>query len=130
MPIMPIPKTRQHLQPRRTSAFRKGSRRVGLLLGLALVAAGACAEVTRLNLVTEEYPPYNFSAPDGSATGVSTAIVRELMQGLGIDYRITVMPWARAIALARIEPNTCVFFDVAHAGARSALPLDRPFGHQ
>ncbi|WP_214279132.1 substrate-binding periplasmic protein, partial [Escherichia coli] len=36
-------------------------------------------------------------------------IVRLLLGTAGVEYDITIYPWARAIALARTQVNTCVF---------------------
>lgn len=62
-----------------------------------------------LVLATEEYPPYNMSSPQGSVTGVSTDIVKALLAEARIQYQLAIYPWARAIAMARTEPDTCVF---------------------
>ncbi|GAB3260525.1 substrate-binding periplasmic protein [Chitinimonas naiadis] len=78
-----------------------------ILLLTSLVQGAALAE--RLMLVTEEYPPYNMSNDKGEVTGVSTDIVRELMQAAHFDYEIGIFPWARAIQMASTQVNTCVF---------------------
>ena len=80
------------------------------LLCLWLLCWGAMAQAQqRLILTTEEYPPYNMSDGQGRVTGVATDIVRALLEGAGIEYEIAVYPWARAIAMARTQVNTCVF---------------------
>lgn len=80
---------------------------IALLCGLSGLS-GHPAAADNLTLLTEEYPPYNMSGKDG-AVGLSTEIVRELMKATGTEYSIAVYPWARAIALARTQVNTCVF---------------------
>lgn len=81
-----------------------------LLAAAALSAAGlAQASAFRLIIATEEYPPYNMSGANGTVTGISTDIVRALLDAAGYEYEIAVYPWARAIALARTQVNTCVY---------------------
>ncbi len=79
-----------------------------LCLWLACSAAMAQAQ-QHLILATEEYPPYNMSDSQGHVTGVATEIVRSLLDSAGIEYEMAVYPWARAIAMARTQVNTCVF---------------------
>lgn len=63
----------------------------------------------RLVLTTEEYPPYNMSDAQGRVVGISTEIVKILLETAGVDYEVAVFPWARAIAIARTQVNTCVY---------------------
>lgn len=68
--------------------------------------AGARAEP--LVLGTEPYPPF-IVVENGVISGTSVRLVEAIMKDTGQDYRIEVLPWARAIALARKEPMRCVF---------------------
>lgn len=63
----------------------------------------------RLVLTTEEYPPYNMSDAQGRVVGISTEIVKALLETAGVDHEVAVYPWARAIAMARTQVNTCVY---------------------
>lgn len=92
-----------------------------LFTAIALGAAGLVqADSFRLVLATEEYPPYNMSGPNSTVTGISTDIVRALLDAAGYEYEITVYPWARAIALARTQVNTCVY-SMSRTPEREAL---------
>ncbi|MBV8124415.1 MAG: transporter substrate-binding domain-containing protein [Burkholderiaceae bacterium] len=73
-----------------------------------------------ITLTTEEYPPYNMSSPQGQVTGVSTDIVKALLAEAGFHYQLAVYPWARAIAMARTDPDTCVF-SMSRTPEREAL---------
>lgn len=75
---------------------------------MALFGASAQAAI-HLVLTTEEYPPYNMSDAQGHLVGISTEIVKILMDAAGVSYELHLYPWARAIAMARLEPDTCVF---------------------
>lgn len=81
--------------------------RCGLMIYLLSALPVQAAE--RLVLVTEIYPPYNMLDDQGQVSGVSTDIVRQLLQSAGIDFSVAVYPWSRAILMARIQPKTCVY---------------------
>jgi len=83
-----------------------------LLLTLFILLFGSTlAQAEPLTLVTEDYPPYGYSE-NGVYKGTSVDQVRILMGDAGLEYTIEMMPWARAIALARTQPMTCVFTTV------------------
>lgn len=98
------------------------SRSVRRLIAALVVSAAMLAQANpvRLVLATEEYPPYNMSGPTGTVTGISTDIVRALLDAAGYEYEIAVYPWARAIALARTQVNTCVY-SMSRTPEREAL---------
>jgi polar amino acid transport system substrate-binding protein len=76
----------------------------GLLPGFVL-AAGRQS----LQLLTEEYPPFNMTLADGQVGGMATDIVRELFRRAGIGFSIESEPWIRAFNTAVLENNTCVY---------------------
>ncbi|MBP1852608.1 substrate-binding periplasmic protein [Rhizobium halophytocola] len=104
-----------------------------LLAMLVLLAAPLShAQAQTVHFTTEDYPPYNFRA-DGGISGASYDQIIKVMPKIGIDYTIELMPWARAIALAEAEKDTCVF-TTAHIPERNdrfkwiePLALDRNF---
>lgn len=79
-----------------------------LLMALALFFPAHLAYATSLVLATEPYPPF-VMVEGGKATGSGITLVGHIMDKTGQDYRIEVMPWARAITLAEKEPMHCVF---------------------
>lgn len=81
---------------------------LGLVFGLFFVAETAAAG-DNLLFATEPYTPFTFQEATGPVRGISVDQVRGIMEGSGITYSIEVMPWARAIALAETQPDTCVF---------------------
>ncbi|MFB2550637.1 substrate-binding periplasmic protein [Ensifer soli] len=78
------------------------------IAGCLLMLLPALARAEPLRLLTEEYPPYNFSGPEGPS-GIAVEQVRLMMERAGIDYGIEIMPWARAFADAGRDAGTCVF---------------------
>ncbi|SEH65942.1 amino acid ABC transporter substrate-binding protein, PAAT family [Rhizobium tibeticum] len=70
-------------------------------------------------LATEEYPPFSYR--DGKTIkGASVEQVEKVMKDAGIDYKIEMMPWARAYNLAQTTPMSCVF-TTAHSAKRDPM---------
>lgn len=75
-----------------------------------LVSATADEPTYRLQLLTEENPPYSYRIKEtGDIGGVVTTIVRELMARANIPYSLELQPWVRAFRTTLESPNTCVF---------------------
>jgi polar amino acid transport system substrate-binding protein len=88
-------------------------RHILLCLALSLFAFSARAET--LIFSAESYPPYNFKNTAGEITGVFIDQLKIMLDKAGIDSTVTMMPWARAIALAETQPMHC-----AYGAARTA----------
>ena len=73
----------------------------------ASIATTSIAD-TSLTLLTEEYPPYNYTE-NGEIVGSATELVQEAMAAAGVSYTIESLPWARAFSTAQKQPETCVF---------------------
>jgi polar amino acid transport system substrate-binding protein len=84
-----------------------------LALFLALSSA---AHAETIHFLTEEYPPYNFSG-DSGPSGASVEQVALMMKTLDLPYEISILPWARAFALAENQPRHCIF-TTGHDAAR------------
>lgn len=69
-------------------------------------SAGASESI---KVVTEDWPPYNFSMPNGEVGGISTKIVRRVLDQSGLNYDIQVYPWARSFDMARTKPNVMIY---------------------
>jgi polar amino acid transport system substrate-binding protein len=82
-----------------------------IALVFALPAA-ACA----MELVTEDYPPFNIPAEnDRPISGISTEIIREMMRRADIPISISMFPWQRALSMAATQPDTCAYSAVRTA---------------
>jgi polar amino acid transport system substrate-binding protein len=77
-----------------------------LLAGLC-AAAGASAR-PRL-FITAELSPPSAMLVDGQVAGFATDKIRAVMQRVGIDYEIEILPWKRAYLLAQYQADTCVY---------------------
>lgn len=78
-------------------------------MGLAglLTVADASAR-PRLFITTENSPP-SVMMGDGQVVGFATEKIRIIMERVGIDYEIEILPWKRAYLLAQNRPGTCVY---------------------
>jgi len=85
-----------------------------LLMSLCL---GARAQ--ELMIVTEEFPPYNYSE-QGQAKGVSTKVVQAVLDEIGVEADFVFLPWARAYLTAQNRPNTLIF-SIGRIPEREAL---------
>jgi len=61
-----------------------------------------------LDVVTENLKPYNYME-DGEVKGLSTEIVKQLLDETGIKYKINIYPWARAYHLAQTKKNVLIY---------------------
>jgi len=52
-------------------------------------------------IITEEFPPYNYTDHDGKVVGISTEIVREMLKRLDHADNIEVMPWVDGYKLVQ-----------------------------
>ncbi len=62
----------------------------------------------KLTIVTEEWPPYNYTV-DGKVTGLGAEIIYELLKDVGIVATIESYPWNRAYLMAETIPNVLIF---------------------
>lgn len=78
---------------------------------ILLLSSGAAGATGKISFTTESYPPFNFR--DGEEyKGSSVEQVKDIMQDIGLDYSMQMMPWARALSLATTQKDTCVFTTV------------------
>ena len=82
--------------------------RLGLLTVVGLFFA-ATAWAQPVTVVTEEFPPYDYTDGQGAVQGLSTDVVRAVLGDLDLQVEIRVLPWARAYKLAVENPNTLLF---------------------
>ena len=85
---------------------RYGMPRVLILLPLLLGFAAAPASA--LQLVTEEYPPFNYTE-NGKLVGLSSDVVVEMGRRAKVPMTFAVMPWPQAYDQAQMKQDTCIF---------------------
>lgn len=70
------------------------------LAALCVLTSPAPGDVPVLNVVTSEYPPYEYLS-DGEVVGEDTRIIRQVLSAMGYQANIRLLPWARAEALVK-----------------------------
>ena len=81
----------------------------------------AHAGLTKLEYLTEEYPPYNFSNEAGQPTGLAVDLLQLIWQRSGTPAQaVRILPWARGYYLLTQKPNV-VLFSTARTQAREDL---------
>jgi polar amino acid transport system substrate-binding protein len=80
-----------------------------LFLCLA-IGAPALASAGGPVVVTEDYPPFNFQKGEaGPVVGMSTDLLERAFHQAGLEFKVTLLPWARAYAMGLNDTNTCVY---------------------
>jgi polar amino acid transport system substrate-binding protein len=91
---------------------------VFLPLFITLMALTACIAnttisssepVSHLRIITEEFPPFNYTYQDGNITGQSTAIIHEILKRTHTQASIEVMPWSQGYELVQKKAGTLLY---------------------
>ncbi|MGY3961934.1 substrate-binding periplasmic protein [Aeromonas popoffii] len=89
----------------------------------------AQADLAKLEYLTEESPPYNFSDEAGQPSGLAVELLQMVWQRSGTPAQpIRILPWARGYNLLTHKPNV-VLFSIARTDTRApqfkwACPID------
>lgn len=59
-------------------------------------------------VVTEEFPPYNYTK-DGEVTGLATEVVQAVLKELKVSAKPRSLPWSRAYQLALLEEKVLIY---------------------
>jgi len=81
---------------------------VNVILFLLCIFVEAPVFGETLQVVTEEYPPYNYTE-NGKVTGFCTDVVKEILKRADIDHSIQSHPWAESYQKAQTEPNVLIY---------------------
>jgi polar amino acid transport system substrate-binding protein len=63
----------------------------------------------RILIVTEQWPPYNYTNHEGEIIGSSTKIIQAVMAQTDLDYEIKLYSWSKAYQLAKNNPNVLIY---------------------
>ena len=77
-----------------------------IILGIVLLSISI---LNALDLMTEDYPPYNYTNEKGLPTGISVDIVKDTIKKTGDKDNITIVPWARSYHDIQIKKNQVLF---------------------
>lgn len=86
----------------------KSFNRYGAVLCALLIFWGTAAHAVTFKIMTEEYPPFNFTE-GGKLTGLSTEVVLQLAKNVGHPNDIEMLPWARAYGLIQQNEGLILF---------------------
>lgn len=89
-----------------TSLYRIAIFNVCLILCTFSLYVAASA---KLNVVTEEWRPYNYTNEHGEVVGRATERVKAILDSINIEYQITSYPWARSMILTANDENTLIY---------------------
>jgi polar amino acid transport system substrate-binding protein len=79
-----------------------------VLLGFACASALCGHAQETVKIVTEEFPPYNFTER-GRITGLGTEVVEAVLKEMNVTGQIQSMPWARAYDTALNTENVLIY---------------------
>lgn len=74
----------------------------------AVVALALPASAFTLKVVTEEFPPYNYTE-NGTITGFSTDVVQAVLKEVNLQGEFHSMPWARAYETAQAGEQVLIY---------------------
>lgn len=100
-----------------------------LSLVLFLIVTRASAAPAPITLLTEEWPPFNYSE-DGVVKGFSVEIVQAVMRDLKENHPITILPGQRAMLVLNGGGRTMFFSMIRTAERESLYKWIGPFGEQ
>lgn len=62
-----------------------------------------------IQIVTEQWYPYNYLDPEGNIVGSSTERIKAVFNHAGIPYLLNLYPWVRAYQMAMETPNVVIY---------------------
>ncbi len=83
-------------------------RQIVCLAALCCCGAVQAASDVVVRILTEEYPPYNYTE-QGKITGLSTEVVEAVLSELKLRGDFQSLPWARAYETARSTPGVLIY---------------------
>ena len=83
-----------------------------LLIILTLSRTVIATSLEDIEIMTEEYPPYNYLGSDGEITGIAVDVLKAAYQQAGIKLdtnNIQMTPWPRAYRLLKLSDKHLLF---------------------
>jgi polar amino acid transport system substrate-binding protein len=78
------------------------------ILFLSFIFVGSPVSGQSIQVVTEEYPPFNYSQA-GRVVGFCTEVVKEILGRAGLAHSIRSYPWAESYKMAQTQPNVLIY---------------------
>ncbi len=89
--------------------------RYAIIAAVTLLCAQGWSDTSKLNIITEQYQPYNFIDPNDSSQkiqGIAVDLLVEMLAKTGSSQSIKdiqIQPWARGYEALKNETNTLLF---------------------
>lgn len=83
----------------------------GIISGILFITCmliGGTAFGQAIQVVTEEYPPYNYSE-NSNVLGFCTDVVKEVLKRAKLDFSIHSYPWSKSYQIAQSQPNVLIY---------------------
>lgn len=91
-----------------------------ILLSMVFLGAAFSEESSNYSLMTENYPPFNYIDEEGTLTGFSTEVVRELCRRVGHPGDISLVPWSRGYNMV-LSSSEQILFSMSRTDTRENL---------
>jgi polar amino acid transport system substrate-binding protein len=63
----------------------------------------------KIEIFTENYPPYTYINADGIIVGKIAEKIKTIVNKANLDYEIIVLPWKRALAEQKRTPSSLIY---------------------
>lgn len=83
----------------------------GIISGILFITwllIGGTAFGQAIQVVTEEYPPFNYSE-NSNVLGFCTDVVKEVLTRAKLDFSIHSHPWSKSYQMAQSQPNVLIY---------------------
>ena len=94
-----------------------------LVLSALLLAGVAQASMDKVEIMTEEYPPYNFTK-DGKTVGIATDLLNETIKAMGGKMHakgVQMQSWSRGYGLAQKAGEMNLLYSTTRTAEREKL---------
>lgn len=90
-----------------------------LIVTLCLLGLSFNATAGSFTIMTEEYPPFNYTE-NGKLTGLSAEVMTELLERMGHTDNTKVLPWSRSYNLIQTKED-CILYSMTRTEQRESL---------
>ncbi len=98
-----------------------------LITGIILFILSSTTSAVELEVVTEEWRPYNY-LENNEVKGISTEIVKKVLDRADIKYSIKIYPWSRSYMMAQLKPDVLIYTIIRIPARETGFKWIRPLG--
>ncbi|MEQ8651011.1 MAG: transporter substrate-binding domain-containing protein [Kiloniellales bacterium] len=97
-----------------------------VVVAMSLTLGAAAQAADRIVVTTLDWPPYTGDALPKE--GATTEVVRQVFEAAGIDVEVEILPWKRAIAMAKNDDVAVAYFPGYHCRHVEGFVASDPIG--